>query len=209
MSEGWHEDPYGRYAQRYHDGSGWTSYVSNRANVTEEDPLGTEPGPPPYPSSAPSAGTGDRGYLGGPLARIGGRLIDMLLVGVPSLLVAVGLFDLDLDMETFDLETFELPIEVLVFSAIVLAAYETLMVGRFGRTVGKMAVGTEVVTTDHAAPPYGVAAVRAVAYGLLYGIPYLGFFLLIAALVMVFVDPRRQTPHDKIASTVVSRRRSR
>jgi uncharacterized RDD family membrane protein YckC len=208
MSEGWHEDPFGRYAQRYHDGSAWTDYVSNREGVTEEDPRGTEPGPPPYPGTPTAGRTDERSHLGGPLARIGGRLIDMLLVGVPSLLVSVAVFDIELDMETFDFETFELPVEVLVFSAIVLAIYETLMVGRFGRTVGKMAVGTEVVTDSGVAPSYGVAAVRAAAYGVLYGIPYLGFFLLIAAFVMVFVDPRRQTLHDKIASTVVARRRS-
>lgn len=211
MAGGWHEDPLGRYAQRYHDGESWTSYVSNVEGVTEDDPLGTQPSPPGAPKAPPVAagagGASEPGALpGSPWARLGGALIDGLVVGVPTLIVAIVLFGVDLDFDMADGEFPELPLSVLFFSAAVFAAYETIMVGRFGRTVGKMATGLTVVTRDGIAlPSYGVAGVRALAYAVLYSVPFVAFIAFVALAIMIFADPLRQTPHDKVARTVVAR----
>ncbi len=207
MAGGWHEDPLGRYAQRYHDGEGWTSFVSNAEGVTEDDPLGTQPSPPGTPKAPPVQDAPDDGALpGSPWARLGGALIDGLVVGVPALIVALVVFDTDLDLATTDGDLPDIPLSVLFFVSGVFALYETLMVGRFGRTVGKMAVGLTIVTrNDIALPTYGVAASRALAYAVLYSIPIVGIIALIAMAIMIFADPLRQTPHDKIAGTVVAR----
>jgi hypothetical protein len=42
--EGWHVDPMGRYAQRWWDGTQWSSHVSDAAGSNEVDPLGISGG---------------------------------------------------------------------------------------------------------------------------------------------------------------------
>ncbi|MEO5724390.1 MAG: DUF2510 domain-containing protein [Ilumatobacteraceae bacterium] len=40
QSSGWFPDPYGRFQQRYHDGSAWTAHVANDGKPLT-DPMGT------------------------------------------------------------------------------------------------------------------------------------------------------------------------
>lgn len=218
MSEGWHPDPLRRYAQRYHDGSVWTSHVSNVGGVSLEDPLGVAPsapgtGLPTYPSGVghwvPEGGL----QRANPFARFLAALIDGIVVLVPILLVltvAVGewyTYETDsagmIDVETF---AFHIPMALQIAITLASSAYSILFVGRFGRTPGKMAVGLTIVRADDAAPvSYGAAAIRHVA-SLIYAIPFAAVqtVLVIASAVLAFVGIG-QTLHDYAARTRVVR----
>jgi len=59
VSPGWYQDPSGRFAQRYHDGSRWTEHVADAGgNRTTDAPTGQT-------APDPSAGQGQQSY-GGP-----------------------------------------------------------------------------------------------------------------------------------------------
>ena len=75
------------------------------------------------------------------------------------------------------------------------ALYSTLMVGRYGATVGKMACGLRI-TTPFGKPGYGRAFGRYAAEivsGMMFGIGYL----------MVAFDPERRALHDRMCNTWV------
>lgn len=56
---GWSPDPYGRYAQRYWDGTAWTNHVVAGDGTQSTDPLGTSMGTPfAIPAAAMAARTG-------------------------------------------------------------------------------------------------------------------------------------------------------
>ena len=56
---GWSPDPYGRYAQRYWDGTAWTNHVVAGDGTQSTDPLGTAMGTPfAIPATAMAAPTG-------------------------------------------------------------------------------------------------------------------------------------------------------
>lgn len=52
---GWHRDPAGRFAQRYHDGSGWTEHVVDAQGGRSSDPVDNPPAPPAGVGPAPGA----------------------------------------------------------------------------------------------------------------------------------------------------------
>lgn len=54
---GWHPDPGGRFAQRYHDGSGWTEHVVDAQGGRSSDPV-DHPVVPPAGFGAPPGGAG-------------------------------------------------------------------------------------------------------------------------------------------------------
>lgn len=88
-----------------------------------------------------------------------------------------------------------------LFFLIDLTCYKILLVGKFGATLGKMALGLKVVNEDKTSVSYGTALVREflvknLIYGVLFFIAWLGFL-------WAFWDKKRQTWHDKIARTVV------
>lgn len=221
MSDGWHDDPLGRYAKRYHDGSQWTQHVTDGSGQTIQDPLGTQPTPggsmptaPPVSAAEMSSATGTGGYPGAianPWPRLGARIIDSVLLMVPVMLLmnALGMdtgFDVTFE-EGPDGQVGDLDFPVASFALLfaVAAVYEIAMVGRFGRTLGKMALGLSVTArADAGAPGYGVATLRYAAT-LLYAVPLVGIVLVIVTIVRIFSHPLRQTIHDNIASTVVAK----
>ncbi len=80
--------------------------------------------------------------------------------------------------------------------------YQWLMVGRWGQTLGKMALGIRVVRAEDAGPVgYARAAGRVAAVWLL------GIFVLplLLAYLWPLWDRRNQTLYDKLASTIVVR----
>lgn len=85
---------------------------------------------------------------------------------------------------------------MLVFEYLVPALYEILMIGRFGATLGKMAMGVRVVTPDGLPISYGRSTGRYFAKmlsGIILGIGYL----------MAFWDPEKRALHDRICQTRV------
>lgn len=208
MSEGWHPDPLGRYAQRYHDGSGWTSHVSNVGGVTEQDPLGTAPSAPgmtPYEMSDQAPELGSRGL------RLLARILDGLLINLPLVLIADAIWNftddwvIDVEAEIFEVP---IPVEVAVLFVVVSTVYEIFFIGLWGRTIGKMICGLTVVRDDGVTMAgWSPAIIRALVL-MLYSqtvVPELATLLLIVTVVMAFATPQRQTLHDKGAQTIVVR----
>lgn len=88
----------------------------------------------------------------------------------------------------------------LFLAAMVIAAYETVMVATVGATVGKLALRLRVVELDRAGPPsWGAAARRGFALGSLEVllVPIIGLLL------SVLLSPLRRGVHDRLAHTYV------
>lgn len=207
MNAGWYDDPFRRFEQRYHDGNDWTEHVSDGSGASFVDPSGTSPyvqaemphAPPP--PSGPVQGP----RLASPLVRLGARLLDGLVVGMPVYLLVSALYEAPVEFSD-DYTEYAIRTGPYLLLTALLAVYEVAMVGAIGRTLGKMALGISVVGADSGGVPgYGRAALRWAAF-LFYNLPYgIGVLAAIATVVMSFVDPRRQTIHDKAAGTVVAR----
>ena len=93
---------------------------------------------------------------------------------------------------------------VVIFLVAVFAApiYQWLMIGRWGQTLGKMAVGIKVVRSEDASRvSYARALGRAASVALLgiFSLP------LLLAYLWPLWDRRNQTLYDKMASTLVTK----
>ncbi|QGG96927.1 RDD family protein [Actinomarinicola tropica] len=215
MDPGWYDDPFRRFTQRYHDGDGWTEHVSDGSGVSFVDPSGSDPfvaGPPPTgPAWSPSGVAGPPGAAGRPLAspwaRLGANFLDSLIVGIPTSIVTGALFGPAIEVteiSTFGGEvTYEWEFHgpALLITLVVQLAYFVGFLVQRGATPGKMLVGLKVVDADEGRyPSPGAAFLRwLVTFSYILVIPF------IVTVVMIFVDPRRQTLHDKAARTIVVR----
>ena len=86
---------------------------------------------------------------------------------------------------------------VWLFMVMTQIVYHTFFVWQYGASLGKIAMGIEVVEANgYAKPRFGVALNRAIFRIVSGMIFYLGF-------AWAFIDPKRQTLHDKTASTLV------
>ena len=98
---------------------------------------------------------------------------------------------------------------LIVLSLAISAVYWIVAIGRFGRTVGGLAVGVRAIDVNGAVPGYGRATVRwavPASTSLLGVIPFVGFFgPLLQLLIYLWIlwDPQRQGLHDKAAGTYV------
>lgn len=84
----------------------------------------------------------------------------------------------------------------IAIGAALKVSYQTFMVGRWGRTLGKSAAGVRVVAMDGSEPGYGRALRRALGYQVSGLVGDLGF--LVAA-----VAPEKRALHDYLAGTRV------
>jgi len=86
---------------------------------------------------------------------------------------------------------------VWLFMVMTQIIYHTFFVWQYGASLGKIAMGIEVVESNgYTKPRFSVAFNRAIFRIVSGMIFYLGF-------VWAFIDPKRQTLHDKTASTLV------
>ena len=117
-------------------------------------------------------------------------VVDAVVLGVPSLLLA-GRFDRS--------RLSRLPLAVVV-AAVVGLPYHVLSEGRYGRTVGKRALGIAVVRTDGTPCTYRAAAVPTA----LRPVDWLpaGYLVGLAA---IGLTERRQRLGDLLADTLVVR----
>jgi uncharacterized RDD family membrane protein YckC len=74
--------------------------------------------------------------------------------------------------------------------------YETILIGRFGATLGKMACKIHVVTPDGGQVSYGRALGR-------YFAKLLSAFTLLIGYIIAAFDPERRALHDRICNTRV------
>ena len=79
-------------------------------------------------------------------------------------------------------------------------AYDTLLWGRFGATLGNMAIGAKVVNLDGGAIGYGRALARAL-------MKIVSGWMLCIGFLMAAFDDQKRTLHDRVAGTLVVAKR--
>ncbi|MFN8022668.1 MAG: RDD family protein [Acidimicrobiales bacterium] len=140
---------------------------------------------------------------GGVLAPIGrralGAIIDQVLVLVP---VAIGVL-----VSGYEPGTSLTDESLLWLNAISVGvgfAYEAVMIGILGRTVGKIATGTRVVSATTGGRVGWFAAVqRAIVPAVAAAVPEAGILFSAVVYGMAAFGPLRQGLHDRAAGTVV------
>ena len=154
-----------------------------------------------------AAGTTTGAVLAEPLARLGARVIDIIIWIIVSSILAVVVGG-----GTSAVGSTDFGVRSWIAGAIttmLLIAYETYMVANKGATVGKIALGLKVVNEDGSAADLQTGFKR-IAIVLLNFIPILGPLVLIlaslASVVMIFTDARHQTVWDKVGKTIVVKR---
>jgi len=90
-----------------------------------------------------------------------------------------------------------LPLFLLAFQLVFGICYEALMVGKYGATLGKMALKIKVVTAEGGRVSY------ARAFGRYFAKMLSGFTCLIGFIMAAFDNPQRRALHDRICNTRV------
>lgn len=130
--------------------------------------------------------------------RILAQVIDQAVVLVPILAIGVGVGVRSVD--DFSDNAFAINIAVVSVAFI----YEFVMIGLWGRTLGKFALGTRAVRIDTGGPVlWYSSAIRALVPLAAGVIPGIGQILNLFVYVRAFFDPRRQGWHDRAAGTIV------
>jgi uncharacterized RDD family membrane protein YckC len=190
--EGWYPDPSGfPGTNRWWNGTAWT-------DLTQIAP----PPPPrqPKPTGPPLANYG---------ARVGGWLLDWLIVGVVSapFLIAFDAIDHSSTLTTINGTTtrgtsFHVGAIGIVIHGVMVLLYGTLFCGsKRGQTIGMIAAGTRVIDRT-AGTPIGYA--RAFGRALLeYVLALVLFIPWVVDMLFPLWDPMNQTLHDKATKSIV------
>jgi uncharacterized RDD family membrane protein YckC len=142
---------------------------------------GQPPGYQPYPNQ-PYANQPGQPVLAGWWYRVGATLIDVIIVGVVSGVLSLA------------------GTGGRIVGVLVGVVYQVVLVGRLGRTVGQMAVGTKTLDERSGSPiGYPRALLRWFVTALL-GITIIGGII---DDLWPLWDDRNQTLHDKVVSSVV------
>ena len=166
------------------------------------DPEGSEarggPGGRRVPTFASAAAEG--GLLASIGQRIGARLLDGIIIGLPLTILVFAASDISEDRRTIST-----PLWVQLVAAAVSALYEIVLIRTRGQTVGKRVLGIKVVrVTDGGLPDWTASVVRYVLPVVPVLIPVPGVFLLSVVIYLVaIVHPLRQGWHDRAAGTIV------
>lgn len=153
----------------------------------------------------PVAGPAPAVRHGGFWIRFLGKMLDAMIV-LPVMILAASLLALLLagDGETLEAESTTMsPVSgllVLLVALGVLCVYLTLMVGKFGMTVGKMACGLKVVAGDGGRVTYKRAFGRALVEAVALLAPLLGAALIYG---VAAFDKEKRGLHDLICNTRV------
>jgi uncharacterized RDD family membrane protein YckC len=133
--------------------------------------------------------------------RIAGLILDQFIVAFPAVIVILALGFMPSDTVTSrSILTFNICLTSAAF------VYETVMIAKLGRTVGKMALGTRVVRlVDGQRPDWSESAMRALVPLAFGAIPKIGVFLGVMVYSLALWSPLRQGLHDKAAGTLVVR----
>jgi len=158
--------------------------------------------PPPPTYQAPAYYTGAPTPYQGVAIRFVAILIDYLIIGVIVGILAIPLLvaSIAVNVTNGNVSTVSMgPIVALsVVGLVVWFLYFTLLEGRYGQTVGKMALSIKVVREADRAPiDYGEAAVRTVLR-IIDGL----FDYLIGA-IFIWTSDEKQRLGDRVAHTVV------
>lgn len=162
--------------------------------------------------------------IGSAGARIGAKVIDVVIIFTMMIVVAIG--GTALMLSTSDADSFTTSFgggvgtSNLVFGVVVGlvtllidVVYNVVLVARFGGTPGKLMLGLRIIPADGTPIDTSVAFKRwspILALSLLALVPIVAFFanlgrlgLLVANLVMILTDERRRDVFDRVADTYV------
>jgi uncharacterized RDD family membrane protein YckC len=130
--------------------------------------------------------------------RVLAKLLDQVLVGIPvaAVVLIAGVRSTD--------EFTDKQFLISVVAAVSGFTYDFVMIGVWGRTVGKFALGTRAVRVDTGGPVlWSSSAIRALIPLAAGVIPSIGLALNIVVYASAFWHPRRQGFHDRAAGTIV------
>lgn len=148
-------------------------------------------------------------HYGGFWIRFGARFVDGLILLIPlAILAAMLLPNLLRAMR----QTPSAPnpmfaagfLTIYVFSYLVGACYEILLLKYRGATLGKMACGLKVVRSNGSNLSWGVCFGRFFMWNVVTsGIPYLNFIMMPTSSIMLGVDDEKRALHDRVCDTRV------
>ena len=151
----------------------------------------------------PTALPTDLDWRAGMGTRLGARLLDGLVVGVPTVLLILAVVDLDADEP-------QLPLWALAATMLVGALYEISLVALSGQTVGKRVLHIQVVDVATGTPPrLGGATIRYLVPAVPSLVPGVGGLISLLVYLSALWSPSRQGWHDRAAGTVVVRTAAR
>ncbi len=137
---------------------------------------------------------------GGFWIRFLARILDGLIAGIVSWALMLAFFPTFLNAaqapEEISLEIIGLQLLFSLFQFGMSGAYETIFIGRFGATPGKMACGLSVTRPDGAKLSY------ARALGRYFGV-ILSYFTLYIGFIIAAFDEEKRALHDRICDTRV------
>jgi len=149
-------------------------------------------------------------HYGGFWIRLGARIIDGFVLGVPLMILAALLIPNLLRTNRSDASNpafaafaaFGLTFFLIYFLAVI--CYEVLLLKYRGATLGKMACGLRVVRSNGSGLGWGVSVGRFVMWNLVTGgIPYLNFILMLTSGIMAGTDSEKRALHDRVCDTRV------
>ena len=151
-------------------------------------------------TSQPTYAGGGREY-GGAGARLGARILDAIIVGIPAVLIAFAIIDDTDDLATGNSFGFAL------IGLLIGLAYEVGFTGTTGATPGKMILGLKVIGEDGNSPPSWNAAFMRWLPAVVGLVPGAGSFIAlvlgIASGVMISSDDQNRSVQDRVGKTFV------
>ena len=151
-------------------------------------------------------GTGHTVELASPGARLGARILDILVMVAAFIFLAIVVW---IGWSSGpDAGNREAGLNAVVTVPLVIAAtgiaYEVSMIALKGQTLGKMATNVKVVRADNGGRiGWGKSIGRWIIPVVLLFIPFIGWILAVLVYVSLTWDRTRQGWHDKVAGTLV------
>lgn len=156
-------------------------------------------------------GTGGTVELASPGARLGARIIDIVIMVVVALVIffvvlaqAIGLND-DSTVSDEEAAAFVGGLALATVAFVIAGAlYEVTMIAVKGQTLGKMATSIRVIRADNGlSPGWGKSIGRWIIPAVLGFVPFVGWLLSLLVYISLTWDRARQGWHDKAAATLV------
>ncbi|MFF5143560.1 RDD family protein [Streptomyces sp. NPDC013157] len=180
---------------------------------------GSQPPPPSYgggpygAGGGPYGGGGTGGYPADPLAgmppladsgrRTLARIIDMILVGIVVVLLTLAFRVSEYQMDGDKISAGRSFAQSLV-AAVLFVAYDTVLIAKWGQTLGKKWLGMRVANlSDGATPSAQTSLLRALVLWVPFAFCCACVWTVICGGWSYFDRPYRQGLHDKAAKTVV------